>query len=88
MPAGITYPIDFAAPLQAFCATAGIEAKFVKAKRFVFVTKFEPEHSPKIMEAAHAVRMAMTATTTYRLPRKNKAALQNALARLARKRPF
>ena len=87
MPASITYPIEFAAPLQAFCAKSGIKARFVTTKRYVRVTRFEPEHSNTIMEAAHLVRTAMTATTTWRLPRKKKTALQNALKRLARKRP-
>ena len=87
MPASITYPIEFAAPLRAFCTNAGIKAKFVKAKRYVLITRFESAHSNTIAEAAQVVRAAMIATTTWHLPRKKKTALQNALKRLARKRP-
>ena len=87
MPGSITYPIEFAAPLQAFCTSAGIKVQFAKTKRYVRITRFGPEDSNRISEAAYVVRTAMTATTTWRLPKTKKPALQNALERLARKRP-
>lgn len=51
MPGSITYPIEFAAPLQAFCTKAGIKVQFRKAKRYVRITRFGPEDSSTIAEA-------------------------------------
>ena len=86
MTASIAYPSEFAAPLQSFCTAAGIRARFRKVGPWVRITRFEPEASAKIMEAGHAVRSAMTATTTWRLERKNKGALAKSLKALSAKR--
>ena len=86
MTASITYPGEFAAPLKSFCAAAGIIARFKHVGPWVRVTGFKPEASAKIMEAGHAVRCAMTATTTWRLARKNKGALAKSLKAPSAKR--
>lgn len=83
MTASITYPGEFAAPLKSFCKAARISARFKHVGLCVRITGFKPEASIRIMEAGQEVRSAMTATTTWRLERKNKGALAKSLKALS-----
>jgi hypothetical protein len=86
MTANISYPNEFAAPLRSFCKAAGIRAHFKKAGPWVRITGFKPEASIRIAEAGHEVRSAMTATTTWRLARKNRGVLAKSFKALSAKR--